>query len=155
MPGTVLSISASSLSLLGQTASLQAACGCAKQFWPWELSGRSVCNFVSCVLKRRVGGCALLPSYWQEWWCNGWNGRAILDHKVNLRKEVMNGIIIKQKKQELWELQRAELPHLECLPPNLFMPLLICFFLLYETYNSNTPPNDPINSSTITVPFSN
>lgn len=28
-------------------------------------------------------------------------GRAILDHKVNLRKEVMSGIIIRQKKQEL------------------------------------------------------
>lgn len=28
-------------------------------------------------------------------------GRTILDHKVNLRKEVMNGLIIRQEKQEL------------------------------------------------------
>ena len=27
-------------------------------------------------------------------------GRTILDHNVNLRKEVMNGLIIRQKKQE-------------------------------------------------------
>ena len=80
-------------------------------------------------------------------------GRTILDHNVNLRKEVMNGLIIRQKKQEFWELQRAELPHLECLPSNLFLSLLICFFLFYETYHSNIPPNNPIDSSTITAPF--
>lgn len=102
---------------------------------PQELSGRSVCNFLSCALKGSMGGGALLP-FLLPADKNGdmmaGAGTAILDHKVNLRMEALNSRITRQKKHESLRTTGSRAPHLDCLPSNLFMPLLSCFFLLYE-----------------------
>ena len=61
-----------------------------------------MCNFLSSVLKRRVGGGALLPFFLPaDKNAMARTGTAILDHKVNLRMEAMNVIITRQKHESL------------------------------------------------------